>query len=314
MTDLVDQMFPPINRKTAPDYTDFNFWRAPLPTIDFPELAPPSPALSARSDQSTSRISLGRLGSLASTLSRRSSRQQLADGGVSANNRTVRGATPTSPLLQATVAEEPLDDEEEEDDDESMLGRRSRSSSMPGSLPNESDFERYRQLAGKSGVSEAASAAEEYKKKVAKAGGEDEEEELYDEDEHPDDYVVGDEFGDQLDFSSVPVRFPLPAVSSDSLLTLPLALAVPLNTSLSPSDRHFSCIVVASPPTFPSLLLLQQQQAVLSSSFSSLAEEEKEKVVDERRCINCNIGLRAAVRRRRLVNYSRPKLATSLRD
>jgi phosphatidate phosphatase LPIN len=214
MTDLVDQMFPPINRKTAPDYTDFNFWRAPLPTIDFPELAPPSPALSARSDQSTSRISLGRLGSLASTLSRRSSRQQLADGGANAN-RTIRGATPTSPLLQATVPEEPIDDEDYEDDDESMLGRRSRSSSMPGSLPNESDFERYRQLAGRGS---ATTEAEEYKKKV-KSGEEDDQEELYDEEEHAEDYVEGDEFGDQLDFSSVPVRgpsFSFPSLSSSN--------------------------------------------------------------------------------------------------
>ncbi|GAA5855085.1 hypothetical protein JCM8547_002374 [Rhodosporidiobolus lusitaniae] len=201
MTDLVDQMFPPINRKTAPDYTDFNYWRAPLPTIDFPELAPPSPALSARSDQSTSRLSLTRLGSLASTLSRRSSRQTLADGGASANNRSVRGATPISPLLQATVPEEPIDSGEEYDegDDESMLGRRSRSSSMPGSLPTESDFERYRKMAGREA---ATSEAEEYKKKVK--AGEDYEDEDYEEDEQPEEDVEGDDFGDQLDFSSVP--------------------------------------------------------------------------------------------------------------
>ncbi|KPV78142.1 uncharacterized protein RHOBADRAFT_32780, partial [Rhodotorula graminis WP1] len=33
MTDLVDQMFPPINRSAAPEYTDFNYWRAPLPAF-----------------------------------------------------------------------------------------------------------------------------------------------------------------------------------------------------------------------------------------------------------------------------------------
>ncbi|GAA5888764.1 hypothetical protein JCM6882_002843 [Rhodosporidiobolus microsporus] len=195
MTDLVDQMFPPINRKTAPDFTDFNYWRTPLPAIDIPELAPPSPALSARSDQSTSRLSLGRLGNLASSLSRRSSRQTLADGGAPANRNT-RGATPTSPLLQATVPEEPVGDEEEDDDDP-FYGGRSRSSSMPGSLPDESDFERYRQMArgGSSGTTEA----EAYKKKVT---GEDEDEEY--EEEHPEDDAEGDDFGDQLDFSSVP--------------------------------------------------------------------------------------------------------------
>jgi phosphatidate phosphatase LPIN len=55
MTDLVDQMFPPIHRKWAPEFTDVNFWRDPMPKYDFPELAPPSPpspALSARSDAS----------------------------------------------------------------------------------------------------------------------------------------------------------------------------------------------------------------------------------------------------------------------
>ncbi|KAF8622140.1 hypothetical protein AX15_007266 [Amanita polypyramis BW_CC] len=53
MTDLVDQMFPPIHRKWTPEYTDFNFWRTPIPDIPLPDLVPPSPALSARSDGST---------------------------------------------------------------------------------------------------------------------------------------------------------------------------------------------------------------------------------------------------------------------
>ena len=63
MTDLVDQMFPPIHRKWAPEFTDANFWRQPIAAFDFPDFrpsspqpsgtpAPPSPALSARSDAS----------------------------------------------------------------------------------------------------------------------------------------------------------------------------------------------------------------------------------------------------------------------
>lgn len=63
MTDLVDQMFPPIHRKWAPEFTDANFWRQPIEDFDFPEFrpvspqptstpSPPSPALSARSDAS----------------------------------------------------------------------------------------------------------------------------------------------------------------------------------------------------------------------------------------------------------------------
>ncbi|KIJ69762.1 hypothetical protein HYDPIDRAFT_164049 [Hydnomerulius pinastri MD-312] len=52
MTDLVDQMFPPIHRKWAPEFTDFNYWKAPVQEFALPDLTPPSPALSARSDTS----------------------------------------------------------------------------------------------------------------------------------------------------------------------------------------------------------------------------------------------------------------------
>lgn len=52
MTDLVDQMFPPIHRKWAPEFTDFNYWKAPIQEFALPVLLPPSPALSARSDTS----------------------------------------------------------------------------------------------------------------------------------------------------------------------------------------------------------------------------------------------------------------------
>jgi phosphatidate phosphatase LPIN len=52
MTDLVDQMFPPIHRKWANEFTDFNYWKAPVQEFLLPDLTPPSPALSARSDTS----------------------------------------------------------------------------------------------------------------------------------------------------------------------------------------------------------------------------------------------------------------------
>jgi len=52
MTDLVDQMFPPIHRKWAPEFTDFNYWKNPVQDYALPDLTPPSPALSARSDTS----------------------------------------------------------------------------------------------------------------------------------------------------------------------------------------------------------------------------------------------------------------------
>lgn len=52
MTDIVDQMFPPINRKWAVEFTDFNYWKMPVQEFALPDLTPPSPALSARSDTS----------------------------------------------------------------------------------------------------------------------------------------------------------------------------------------------------------------------------------------------------------------------
>ncbi|KAG1735433.1 Lipin/Ned1/Smp2-domain-containing protein [Suillus lakei] len=52
MTDIVDQMFPPIHRKWAAEFTDFNYWKAPVQEFALPDLTPPSPALSARSDTS----------------------------------------------------------------------------------------------------------------------------------------------------------------------------------------------------------------------------------------------------------------------
>jgi phosphatidate phosphatase LPIN len=60
MTDLVDQTFPPIHRKWAPEFTDFNYWKIPLQEYALPDLSPPSPTLSARSDTSN-RSTLARL-------------------------------------------------------------------------------------------------------------------------------------------------------------------------------------------------------------------------------------------------------------
>jgi phosphatidate phosphatase LPIN len=52
MTDLVDQMFPPIHRQFDSQFTDFNYWKPPMQEYELPVLTPPSPALSARSDTS----------------------------------------------------------------------------------------------------------------------------------------------------------------------------------------------------------------------------------------------------------------------
>jgi phosphatidate phosphatase LPIN len=53
MTDLVDQMFPPITHKWESEFTDNNYWRSPFAEFPLPDLTPPSPALSARSDVSS---------------------------------------------------------------------------------------------------------------------------------------------------------------------------------------------------------------------------------------------------------------------
>lgn len=68
MTDLVDQMFPPITQRTSqrhagkPEYNDFNFWRPPISEFELPDedelmpTPPVSPALSARSVKSVRSI------------------------------------------------------------------------------------------------------------------------------------------------------------------------------------------------------------------------------------------------------------------
>lgn len=46
LNDLVDQIFPPINRAITEEFSDWNYWKQPLPDINIPELnedAPPTP-------------------------------------------------------------------------------------------------------------------------------------------------------------------------------------------------------------------------------------------------------------------------------
>lgn len=126
MTDLVDQMFPPVHRRWASEYTDFNFWRAPLPEIELPDLRPPSPALSARSDTSGG-SRLGRFVGLGRTTSRASStdarqgdkdqkwglgdaerRRTTSHPGTVAKTGTVT-VRPSSPLTGPAMSAEDLD-------------------------------------------------------------------------------------------------------------------------------------------------------------------------------------------------------------
>lgn len=122
MTDLVDQMFPPVHRRCAPEYTDFNFWRAPLPEIELPDLSPPSPALSARSNTSAGSrlgrlVGLGRAAPRASSTDARDQNRNLGDierrRTTSNPGRMINAGTvnvrPSSPLTGPAMSAEDLD-------------------------------------------------------------------------------------------------------------------------------------------------------------------------------------------------------------
>lgn len=203
MTDLVDQMFPPINRKAAPDFTDFNFWRAPLPTVDLPDLAPPSPALSARSGDS--RLSFPRLGSI--SLGRtKSPRPDLEKQASNGSGRTpIRGhrAHPSSPLVRPVYSDEPdalsLESLDEGDEGDSYAGR-DRSDSMPGSLPGSLEEASLHEFRKRRPLTEA----EEYRQAIELRRREEGREDSADFGERDAEDADDDDFP-QMDFSSVPV-------------------------------------------------------------------------------------------------------------
>ncbi|KAL1661727.1 nuclear elongation and deformation protein 1 [Schizophyllum commune] len=157
MTDLVDQMFPPIHRKWAPEYTDFNYWKPPIEDFPLPDLSPPSPALSARSDTSTfSRIrnfslvssrsppkpstplpEAERDGSRSNELRQMSSFERLSStlGFSSSSSSTAdAGRRSASPMSRSSSSLTFADSEEDLSDGEERKYRRERRTSMPGSL------------------------------------------------------------------------------------------------------------------------------------------------------------------------------------
>ena len=173
MTDLVDQMFPPINRKWASEYTDFNYWKTPMQDFPLPDLSPPSPALSARSDtsnQSTfARIrNFSLVGSRQSTMSfalpppaTEGGQQQQGKNDANANearlrqmssferlsntlasltqssSSTVGSPRSSSPTLHESGESDSEYEDEEGDLEKARRRRRRRSdASMPGSLPS----------------------------------------------------------------------------------------------------------------------------------------------------------------------------------
>lgn len=154
MTNLVNETFPPVQRDTQPAYNDFNFWRPSLPQVDFPDFAPPSPALSARSD--SSRMSVFRIGSIAGTLSKRASRSNVkadsSGGGFASGTKSPLSASPRSTSPLPLIYRSDDEEEDEVDDDDSAADERrklrkprTRHDSMPGSFDNESYLEQVRE-------------------------------------------------------------------------------------------------------------------------------------------------------------------------
>lgn len=154
MTDLVDQMFPPIHRKWTPEFTDFNYWKAPVQDYPLPDLSPPSPALSARSDTSN-QSALARLRNF-SLVGRQNPVKLPMDGapnGDSYRNAHLRQMSSferlsttlglrrsTSPESHAGTSSYAGSDDEDADVD--IYGHRNRQrrrsmTSMPGSLDDD---------------------------------------------------------------------------------------------------------------------------------------------------------------------------------
>ncbi|KAI0253971.1 Lipin/Ned1/Smp2-domain-containing protein [Lactifluus subvellereus] len=163
MTDLVDQMFPPITHKWENEFTDNNYWKAPLAEFPLPDLAPPSPALSAHSDVS-SQSAFARLRNFSLRSSSSSRSRALAPPPIDARRGRSMDATDAhahqrqlssierlSNVLVGLASRNPSPStssahESESEEDESshgtsgLPGRRRRlrkrsTRSMPGSLP-----------------------------------------------------------------------------------------------------------------------------------------------------------------------------------
>ncbi|KAK8850640.1 hypothetical protein IAR55_004559 [Kwoniella newhampshirensis] len=115
----IQLVFPPVSTKFKPEFTDFNYWRSTIPDIPIPDLAPPSPALSARSDTSGRLSVLGKIAGIG----RRSSKQTI----LPTNDPSSR---PSSPLIAPSMTPDELS--ELEDDQRSQ-------DSMPGSFDEEHD-------------------------------------------------------------------------------------------------------------------------------------------------------------------------------
>ena len=122
--DSVDGLFPLVTAKNNTEYSDFNFWRSSIPDVQLPDLSPPSPALSARSDTSSRLSVLGKI----TGIGRRPSKQPLLP--ITDPNRDPI-SRPSSPLVGPSMTPDDLDTQDQS---------HSRSSSMPGSFDEKGQY------------------------------------------------------------------------------------------------------------------------------------------------------------------------------
>lgn len=112
LNDLVDQIFPPINRVIDEEYNDWNYWKSPFPEIDIPELdiplEPTSPkpkpikpdpsALPASSVVASTNPSGSR--SLLRSFTSRSDSASSLNSNTSGHNRKLQSSSSTPTLLK----------------------------------------------------------------------------------------------------------------------------------------------------------------------------------------------------------------------
>ncbi|WWC92427.1 uncharacterized protein L201_007384 [Kwoniella dendrophila CBS 6074] len=125
----IQLVFPPVSTKFKPEFTDFNYWRDTIPDIPLPDLSPPSPALSARSDTSGRLSVLGKITGIA----RRGSKQPLLP-------TSEPSSRPSSPLFAPSMTPDELSEQEINDDDDN--DDRKSQISMPGSFDEENEEHR----------------------------------------------------------------------------------------------------------------------------------------------------------------------------
>lgn len=147
-------MFPPIHQDNAPEFTDFNYWKAPIQEFALPDLAPPSPALSARSDTSN-QSTLARIRNF--SLGRQSGKQMLpfpaTQKGADASSamtiplrqmtsleRLTHRFTKSMDTLEESSASTLVDSEDDKERDRQARKRLSMGS-VPGSLDGGFDLD-----------------------------------------------------------------------------------------------------------------------------------------------------------------------------